>query len=422
MSIADLDRLRLPGNNACRNAWCAVSGAWREKTGVFVKKQILTILLKYGLGLGIMIFMISRGWHNVNDEGKDVGIAALFRGEHDFHWLPLTLALVICGTGVLITFFRWFILVRAQGLPFTPMNALRLGLAGFFWSTFLPGSVTGDIPKAYFLAREHSRRTVAVATVIIDRIIGLCALFWVVAFLGSIFWISGSLEELVQKPARERILQAKLEDRAKLEKEAIDATRLLEIIVIASVGLVVANVVFWLGLGFISVALAARLAKWLESIPRVGHSLAELWRAVLMYRSRGKSVLIALVMAMAAHIGFVLTFYLCALTLYAAQNVPSVGTHYLIVPIGMTFQGVFPTPGGLGGGEAAFSYLYVQVGAVANYGLMACLMKRVIDWTLAALAYVAWLLMKPPALELAAKEEKDDVATDTPVPELATGD
>ena len=82
-------------------------------------------------------------------------------------------------------------LVRAQDLPFTLPNAMRLGLVAFFFNAFLPGSIGGDIVKAAFLAKEQSRRTVAVATVIIDRAVGLWGLFWLVALLGSVFWVAG---------------------------------------------------------------------------------------------------------------------------------------------------------------------------------------------------------------------------------------
>jgi glycosyltransferase 2 family protein len=55
----------------------------------------------------------------------------------------------------------------------------------------LPGSVVGDVVKAAALARGQSRRTAAVATVIMDRLIALWALAWVVAVLGSVFRLTG---------------------------------------------------------------------------------------------------------------------------------------------------------------------------------------------------------------------------------------
>src|SRR5207302_6700127 len=106
----------------------------------------------------------------------------------------LALAATLGLAAVLLTIIRWYYLVRAQGLPFTMTNALRLGLVGFYFSIFLPGSVGGDIVKAAFIARGQSRRTVAVATVILDRAIALWGLIWFVALLGAVFWLNGSLQ------------------------------------------------------------------------------------------------------------------------------------------------------------------------------------------------------------------------------------
>ena len=61
----------------------------------------------------------------------------------------------------------------------------------------IPGSVSGDLFKAYFIAKEQSRRTIAVATIFLDRIVGLVALVNVVALLGCIFWFTGSLQAMV---------------------------------------------------------------------------------------------------------------------------------------------------------------------------------------------------------------------------------
>ena len=67
--------------------------------------------------------------------------------------LPLAFAVILCFGSVLLTFVRWYVLVRAQNLPFSVANSVRLGLIGYFLSTFLPGSIGGDIIKAAFIAR-----------------------------------------------------------------------------------------------------------------------------------------------------------------------------------------------------------------------------------------------------------------------------
>ena len=151
-----------------------------------MKRKLLVLLLKYGLGLGLLALVIYWYWHIPAGgqslavvgtstsasvaapighgpllassllypgrvEGQEVGLAGVL--QRRIHWPYLALALVISLASVLLTFVRWYFLVRAQGLPFTPVSALRLGMIGFYLNTFLPGSVGGDIIKAAFIAR-----------------------------------------------------------------------------------------------------------------------------------------------------------------------------------------------------------------------------------------------------------------------------
>src|SRR5262249_9258247 len=144
---------------------------------------------------------------------------------HEVRWAYFLAAFVIYLVALLITLFRWYVLVRAQELPITLLGALRYGFIGVFFNTFLPGSVGGDIIKAAALARAQDRRTVAVATVIMDRVIALWGLVWFVAALGTVFWAAGLLE-----------------GNSKAASETIVAV---------AVGIVLASTAVWLLLGFL---------------------------------------------------------------------------------------------------------------------------------------------------------------------------
>jgi uncharacterized protein (TIRG00374 family) len=280
------------------------------------------------------------------------------------------LAALIGLGALLLTFLRWYILVRAQDLPFTVFNALRLGLIGFFLNTFLPGSVGGDIIKAAFLAREQSRRTVAVATVIIDRFVGLWGLCWLVALLGTVFWACGFLSG--------------------------EAEGTLDTILLAAVVTVGVTLAGWFLLGWLPDRRAERFAGRLERIPRAGHSLAEFWRAGWIYRREGRGVWLALLISLVGHVGFVFMFYFAALSLHTnPREIPSIAQHFLIIPIGMTIQAVFPTPGGLGAGEFSFGALYALIHYPEAYGVLGSLVQRVINWGLGLTGYVVYLRMKP---------------------------
>src|SRR5207253_1649802 len=153
---------------------------------------------------------------------------------------------------------RWYFLVRAQDLPFTLPSALRLGLIGFYFNAFLPGAVGGDIIKAAFIAREQSRRTVAITTVIMDRLIGLCGLVWLVALVGGFFWVSGLLPRFAASPT---------------------AVAILESIFLVAMGLMALSVLFWLVLGFLPRERAERFNRRLRRIPKIGGPLGEMWHA-----------------------------------------------------------------------------------------------------------------------------------------------
>jgi hypothetical protein len=92
--------------------------------------------------------------------------------------------------------------------------------------------------------------------------------------------------------------------------------------------------------------------------------------------------------------------------------IPTLEEQFLLVPIGMTGQAIFPTPGGVGGAELFFGWLYEQVHKAGVYGSLACLAYRIINWALAFGGYVVYLwtrpalaaVTEPSAEELAAPE------------------
>jgi uncharacterized membrane protein YbhN (UPF0104 family) len=336
-------------------------------------RPLLIALAKYGLGFALLAWVIWQNWHVPSANGTvDLGLAGAL--HRPIHLGPLALASCIFVVTVLVSFVRWYLLVRAQGLSFTLPNAFRLGLIGFYLSSFLPTSIGGDIIKAACIAREQKRRTVAVATVLIDRAMGLCGLFWLVALIGGIFWCGGYLENLVTSP---------------------EARIALETIVGGAIGLTGGSIAFWLLLGVLPRHRAEIFAGRLTRMPRVGHALAEFWRAVWMYRWRGRVIALALLLAIIGQVGLVLTFYFAALTLASPNDIPSLGAHFLLVPVGVTIEAGFPAPGGVGGAEAAYGFLYGLVGAGQAFGVLGTLVKRVIGWAVGLVGYVVYLRMRP---------------------------
>lgn len=97
------------------------------------------------------------------------------RKAFDHPWL-LALALVLCLATIPISALRWHILLRSQGLPLHFWNTTRIVAVGAFFATFLPGSAGGDLVRGvYIYQASHGRRTSALLSIFIDRLIGLTA-------------------------------------------------------------------------------------------------------------------------------------------------------------------------------------------------------------------------------------------------------
>jgi glycosyltransferase 2 family protein len=86
------------------------------------------------------------------------------------------LAVVIFQLGIVIRAARWWVLLRphAAHLPFWKL--VRLYYVGMFFNLFLPTGFGGDVVRAAELGTEVDGATSA-ATVLLDRMLGLMALF-----------------------------------------------------------------------------------------------------------------------------------------------------------------------------------------------------------------------------------------------------
>ncbi|HWG41736.1 MAG TPA: lysylphosphatidylglycerol synthase transmembrane domain-containing protein [Gemmataceae bacterium] len=335
-----------------------------------MSKRTVINVGKYLLAIGLLVWVIQRNWAPTDSKGLGyVWQTHIVEGK-PIHTGFLLVAVATFLASALLTFFRWYLLVRAVDLPFRLVDALRLGLVGLFFNAFLPGSVGGDIIKAAVLAREQSRRTVAVATVIMDRAIALWALVWFVALMGSFFWLTGQLEDSVAERSKG--------------------------VVLGAITLVAISVAVWLLLGRLPSWRAERFAGRLEHLPRIGGSAAEFWRAVWMYRCRQGSVALVLGLSWIGHVGFVFAFWCSANVLWSPElgPIPPLAEHFLLVPMGLVVQALVPTPGGAGGGEWGFGGLYQLFGGEAVNGVLGSLVQRVIGWVLGLIGYLVYLRMR----------------------------
>jgi len=92
---------------------------------------------------------------------------------------PLTFALSILTVGaiILLGIQRWRMVLHVHGLQLPWNRAATISFVAHFFNSFLLGSTGGDLMKAYFAAREtQHKKTEAVVTVFVDRLVGLWAM------------------------------------------------------------------------------------------------------------------------------------------------------------------------------------------------------------------------------------------------------
>ncbi len=125
-------------------------------------------LLRLAVGIAIVAWLIAR---------MDVGdlAAAFSTGLGNWPWLiagggMLLVALGTCG-------LRWKLLLKAQQITISMSQVIHIFFVGQFFNLFMIGATGGDVVKAYLVARTvGDRKTEAVSSVLIDRLIGLMAL------------------------------------------------------------------------------------------------------------------------------------------------------------------------------------------------------------------------------------------------------
>lgn len=280
----------------------------------------LVKLLKFAVPLVVIGWLVTT---------IDPAQAAALR-DRPKQWGLLAASCVIAFCAVSLTFVRWYLLVRVVALNLTLRDAFRLSFVGYLANFVSAGSVGGDLFKAFFIAREQpQRRAAAVATVLVDRMIGLYALL-VVATL------------------------ALLVGRVASESPALQAISRLTYAATALGGM---GVMLILIPGFTH----GQCTRWISQLPKAGPLLERMIAAVRIYRDQRTIMAGILVLSMLVHAMLAFSIFLLAHGLFGAA--PSLGDHLIIVPLSCVAGAVPLTPAGLGSFEIAMDELYRMVPA-----------------------------------------------------------
>lgn len=140
------------------------------------------------LGLRIAVVAAIAGWLLRGD-----GAATVAKAVAGLPVVALLGAITLGFVASAVAGWRWRWLMHAFGaepLPRTP-TLVRLYLVGFFYNTFVPGSVGGDVVRGVVSRAHFDHKLASYAVVVLERVLGLSALgaVFMVALLAA--WLSG---------------------------------------------------------------------------------------------------------------------------------------------------------------------------------------------------------------------------------------
>ena len=295
-----------------------------------LRSTFITIL-KFLVAGGLLYYGIHKGW--LEQRHIDSMIE---------HW-PLAAA-GVAGIGIIpvIGAIRWRALVRAQGIDLSVADAFRLTYIGFFWSVFLPGAVSGDFFKAYYIARGLGRekKAEAVTTIFVDRIVGLMALTILAAVVVP-----------MNIPAMRQNAQLR--------------TVALVICGAFAAGIVSLAVIF-------SKRLRAHRKSRLASRGRFWQIADRVDDAVHLYRDHKLTILWTVGVSVMLHTVQCLVLWLYVVALVGSWEGISAGKMLLLGPMGFMVNSIPVSPGGAGWGEWFFQHLLESQGIMMGYAAFLC--------------------------------------------------
>lgn len=287
------------------------------------------------------------------------------------NWYWLFAALLLAFLAHFVSFVRWRSLVQALEIPFTTLDATRIGLVGVFFGLFAFGLVGGDTLRIYYAARDKKKKVPEViCSVFLDRAIGMLVMFSF-ASVGFLF-VDLNIDN-AQHPNQLKTIRY-----------------VCSIIAICT------------AIGWVSVFVflltprlsSYRLIQWILGLPKIGHVLRQLIEALMLYRQRIDCLISCVGWSAVVNVCFVASIYMTAVGINVPH--PPFEQHFVIAPIS-TASNAIPLPGGIGGMEFVLSYFYSAVSSNSekiNFGISVAIAFRFMLLLIAASGAIAWFFSR----------------------------
>lgn len=287
-----------------------------------LKIYMLKNILKFSLAAGLLYWLAQSGKLDFSLIAKSY--------QNGYHWLFVIFILII--QGLTTTFRLKKILETKTSKPFKFHEIVRYNWIGMFFSSILPGAVTGDFIKLYYIKKHDKNFTkmFLITAIMLDRIMGLLGLLFVSGLISLIYYSD----------------LAKISDR-------------LTHVVLVNYFLFLGGIAL-LFLLFSPKKIQKIIVHFLYKIPKIGHTIVAKLEPILTLNQNRRTYFFCFLISIVSQTLSIFAFWFLTKPFY---EVPIPLAHaFSFIPIGLIAVAIPISPAGLGVGHAMFQNLFSFVG------------------------------------------------------------
>jgi uncharacterized protein (TIRG00374 family) len=292
----------------------------------------------------------------------------------------MLIAAVFCQAfSVSVTIIRWYKLVNSLGLVLSLRDAFRYGFLGLVLSLAPMGIFGGDAMKTYLLMKRNpDKRSLSLASVFVDRVIGLLAMF-----VCSVIFIFATGFVF-----REEILARSVSN------------------IVFSI-----TVIGFLGSSLMFLPISSRevIEGWVLGVPVFGGYGVRVVRLLLVYRGKLRSIFICFLISIPVHLSFGLSLWFLANGIFTSITVPNLPEHIMLYS---TVNITSMIPLAAGPFELVLEQIYPLFNVPIGVGMVVAIAFRIVAILVAAIGILFYLTSRA-EIQDAQKYEEEWEKTNT---------
>ena len=103
------------------------------------------------------------------------------RRLRDLNLRYFALVVVVFAAAQIIQALRWKLLLQTQSIRIGMPTVIKLYYLGLYYNNVMPGSIGGDLLKAWYVMKHTDRRFEGALSVVVDRVVGLATTLMIAA-------------------------------------------------------------------------------------------------------------------------------------------------------------------------------------------------------------------------------------------------